>query len=301
MNIRPLELLQKLRIWQQNVHKSKTAHTYVINTANPKDWDVLALQEPSIDSFGNSHGSQYWRVIYPANFYDEDCGHVHSILLVNINISTDYYTIHPIKHSDIMAVCFKGDNRFPLVFNIYIEITNNDTLKSLDSFYDHNEQLICPMNTDCIVWLGNFNRHHPIWEDDNNEHLFKPEEYIAPLINLLYKHDMLLALRKGKPTLQTSARNWTRPDNVWWCNSLDDPILCCNTVPAIRSPLADHLPFITILDLPFPRASTMPSLNFQMAEWSSINEELNYRLDAESPGKHIVSKEEFIQKVDDLV
>ena len=45
----------------------------------------------------------------------------------------------------------------------------------------------------------------------------------------------------------------------------------------------------------------MPSLNFQMAEWSSINEELNYRLDAESPGKHIVSKEEFIQKVDDLV
>ena len=215
MNICPPELPQKLRIWQQNVHKSKTAHIYVINTANPKDWDVLALQELSIDSFSNSRGSQYWRVIYPANFYDKDHGCVHSILLVNTNISTDYYTIHLIKHSDIMAVHFKGDNRFLLVFNIYIEITNNDTLKSLDSFYDHNEQLILPMNTDCIVWLGNFNHHHLIWEDDNNEHLFEPEEYIAPLINLLYKHNILLALPKGKAMLQTSAGNWTRPDNVW--------------------------------------------------------------------------------------
>jgi hypothetical protein len=119
--------------------------------------------------------------------------------------------------------------------------------------------------------LGDFNRHHPIWEDDNNENLFEPEDCIAPLINLLYKFDMLLALPKGKPTLQTSAGNWTRPDNVWRCNTLDDPIICCNTVPAIRPPLADHLPIITILDLPFPRASLTPSLNFRMAEWTGIN------------------------------
>ena len=29
-----------------NVHKFKTAQAYVLNIANPKDWDVLALQEP---------------------------------------------------------------------------------------------------------------------------------------------------------------------------------------------------------------------------------------------------------------
>ena len=39
---------------QPNVHNSKTAQAYVLNTANPNDWDVLALQEPWIDSFGNS-------------------------------------------------------------------------------------------------------------------------------------------------------------------------------------------------------------------------------------------------------
>ena len=110
-----------------------------------------------------------------------------------------------------------------------------------------------------------------------------------------------MALPKGKPTLLTSAGNWTSLDNIWWHNTPDNPILCCDTVPAIRPPLADHLPIITILDLPFPRASTTPSQNFQMAEWSSINKELKYRLDAESPAKCIVSKEEFIQKVDNLV
>ena len=44
----PPELPQKLRIWQQNVHRSKTAHSYVINTANPKDWNIIALQEPGL-------------------------------------------------------------------------------------------------------------------------------------------------------------------------------------------------------------------------------------------------------------
>ena len=268
MNIRPPELPQKLRIWQQNVHKSKTTQTYVLNTANPKDWDVLALQEPRIDSFGNSRGSQYWRVIYPANFYDEDRSRVRSILLINTNISTDCYSILPIMHSDIMAIRFKGDNGFLSVFNVYNEITNNDTLSALENYLDLNERLIRPTTTDCVIWLGDFNRHHPIWEDDKNEHLFEPEDRIALLINLLYKFDMLLALPKGKPMLQMSAGNWTRPDNIWRCNTPDDPIVRCNTVPAICPPLADHLPIITIMDLPFPRASSTPSLNFRMAKWT---------------------------------
>ena len=163
MNICPPELLQKLRIWQQNVHKSKTAQTYVINTANPKDWDVIALQEPWIDSFGNSCSSQYWRVIYPANFYNEDQSWVRSILLINTNISTDCYTILLIKHSDVTAMHFKGDNGFLSVFNVYNEITNNDTPKALDNYYSLNECLICPKATNCVIWLGDFNRHHPIW------------------------------------------------------------------------------------------------------------------------------------------
>ena len=98
---------------------------------------------------------------------------------------------------------------------------------------------------------------------------------------------MLLALLTGKPTLQMSADNWTRLDNVWRCNTPDDPILRCDTVPAIHPPLTNHLPIIMILDLPFLRASSMPSLNIHMAEWSDINEELKYRLETNSPWQDV--------------
>ena len=38
-----------------------------------------------------------------------------------------------------------------------------------------------------------------------------------------------------------------------------------------------------------------------MAEWTGINEELKYRLKANSPAKHITTEEEFIQQVNDVV
>ena len=139
-----------------------------------------------------------------------------------------------------------------LIFNIYNKITNN-TLQCLDQFIDLNSQLICPSISDSVIWLGDFHRHHPIWEDKANKCLFKAKNYISPLINLLYKNDMLLALPKGIPTFQTSTINWTRLDNIWCSNTTDDPIICCDVAP----PLADHLPVIIILDLLSPRSSAL--------------------------------------------
>jgi hypothetical protein len=301
MNYRTPALPKKLRIWQQNVHKSKTAQEYVLNTASPENWDVIALQEPWFDTYGNSRGTQYWRVVYPANFYIEGRPRVRSILLINTNLSTDCYTILPLLHSDITAVRFKGDNSYLSIFNIYNEITNNNTLTCLDLFLDLNGPLVQPSNSDNVLWLGDFNRHHPMWEEDSNEHLFEPEGYISPLIDLLYKNDMLLALPKGIPTLQTPMGNWTRPDNVWRNNTPDNPIVRCDTVPAIRPPLADHLPIITILELPLPRSSAAKSLDFRMADWPKINTALSHQLEAESPAVHIKSKDEFNSKVDKVV
>ena len=204
-------------------------------------------------------------------------------------------------HSDITAVHFKGANGFLSIFNIYNEITNNDTLTCLDLFLDLNAPLVQPTNSDGVLWIGDFNRHHLMWEEDSNEHLFEPEEYISPLIDLLYKNDMLLALPKGIPTLQTPTGNWTRPDNVWRNNTPDNPIIRCDTVPAIRPPLADHMPIITILDLPLPQSLAATTLNFRVADWPTINTALTQQLEAESPTVHIKSKEEFDHKVDEVV
>ena len=221
MSKRPPSLPSKLRIWQQNLHKSQTAQDYVRNTANPADWDILALQEPWLNSLGNSRGTQYWQVIYPANFYAEGSSCIHSILLINTNISTDSYTILPIQNSDVTAVRFKGEFGHLTVFNIYNEITNNNTILCLDNFLVANPLSVRPNAFDHMIWLGDFNRHHPIWEDKSNERLFESEDFINPLLELLYNHDMILALPKGIPTFQTCTGNWTRPNNVWRSNSPD--------------------------------------------------------------------------------
>ena len=73
MNLQAPTFLQKLRIWQQNAHKSKTAQSYILNTENPNNWDIIALQEPWFDSYGNTCGMQYWQVVYLANFFVVGC------------------------------------------------------------------------------------------------------------------------------------------------------------------------------------------------------------------------------------
>ena len=117
-------------------------------------------------------------------------------------------------HSDVTAVWFRGDNGFLLLFNIYNEITNNNIISCLNSFLDCNSNIVWPANTDSVIWLGDFNQHHLLWEDDVNERLFEPTDFISSLLNILYKNEMLLALPKGLPTYQTAMGNWTRPDNV---------------------------------------------------------------------------------------
>ena len=126
-------------------------------------------------------------------------------------------------------------------------------------------------------------------------------DYITPLIDLLYKNDMLLALPKGLPTFQTAAKNWTRPDNVWQCNTPDNPIICCEVVPAICPPMADHLPIVVELAMLLPRAPEAQTLDFRQANWFTVNLNLAQQLQDESPAARINTEEEFLTKVNELV
>ena len=296
MSSRQPSLPSKLRIWQQNVHKANAAQEYIRNTARPEAWDVIALQEPWLDSFNNSRVNPYWRVIYPANHLLDGQDRTRSILLVNTNISSDCYVVLPIMHSDITAVQFKGEHRNLTLFNIYNEITNNNTISFLDEFLSLEAGVpLAPK--DHMFWLGDFNRHHPMWEDESNEHLFESEDFIQPLLELLYKFNMTMALPKGLPTYQTVANNWTRPDNVWRMNHQDDLINRCDVMAAIRPPQMDHLPIVTILDFPLPRSEKQPGRNFCEADWPVICEKLDKQLKTRLLATQIRSVEEFNKRV----
>ena len=72
----------RLCIWQQNLNKSDKAHFDLINVPLHKDWDILVLQEPYIDSFGNMKANLRWHVVYPSLHLTNNSTN-RSVILVN--------------------------------------------------------------------------------------------------------------------------------------------------------------------------------------------------------------------------
>ncbi|KNZ80707.1 hypothetical protein J132_04796 [Termitomyces sp. J132] len=123
-----------------------------------------------------------------------------------------------------------------------------------------------------MLWLGNFNRHHPLWEPVDNHHLNSPKDFIQPLLDMLTAYDMELALPPGIPTLQTASDRWTRPDNIWRSHTDVDPIISCDVVPSLCPTRADHLPIVTEVKLPVQRTSLPPSKDFHSVDWTAKSE-----------------------------
>jgi hypothetical protein len=108
------------------------------------------------------------------------------------------------------------------------------------------------------------------------------------------------ALPPDIPTYETAAHNWTRPDNVWVSHNALNLIVSCNTDPDIRPIHADHLPIVTIIDLPVARSASKLLPDFHNYDVEEFNQALNAKLQAESPAVLIRTKDEFVAKVNKL-
>ncbi|KIK35157.1 hypothetical protein CY34DRAFT_17202 [Suillus luteus UH-Slu-Lm8-n1] len=145
-----------------------------------------------------------------------------------------------------------------------------------------------------MLWLGNFNRHHPMWEDIRNRHLFN-YRFSQPLIDLITDYGMLQLLPCGIPTLQANATgNWTRPDNVLGTEGTLDAVITCNTEPAKRGPKTDHLPILLTLELAVARQDDVPRPNWREVDWEAFGEALSAML-APTPPLPLALEAEFQQ------
>jgi len=111
---------------------------------------------------------------------------------------------------------------------------------------------------------------------------------------------MELILPPGTPTYETSTHNWTRPDNVWLSHHSLNLVISCDTNPSLHPVLADHLPVITIIDMPVARAPPKSLPNFQDFDFTDFNKALHSRLQHNSPAELLRTKEAFYNKVDRL-
>ena len=97
----------------------------------------------------------------------------------------------------------------------------------------NNRWLILGQQLDSIIWCGNFNWHHALWDEERNHHLFTASALSAAdeLIVHLAKFHLAMVLPKGLPMLQSmSTKNWTHVDNVFMSEELAELLVFCDTV-----------------------------------------------------------------------
>ena len=78
-----------------NLNKSDKAHYNLINSPLHKNWDILALQEPYIDSFGNTKANLQWHVIYLSSHLTNSIIN-RSVILISTSLDINRWAQIPI-------------------------------------------------------------------------------------------------------------------------------------------------------------------------------------------------------------
>jgi len=226
--------------------------------------------------------------------------------LVHKHISTNSWTQIDLDITDAVGIKLVGKGGKISIYNIYNNCTHPQTLIKFQEHLDAREQENPnPDQRDKIIgdiWLGDFNRHHPMWEDEANDRLFTNQNLddAGMLIELLVDHDMQMTLPQGTPTIRNSAGNLTRPDNVFTSSQLTEWITKCDTRPDEQPSTANHFPIATQLDFPVKVNVMETARNFRATDWEELKEALDDELLEMEPPRELNSKEELINTLDRL-
>ncbi|KAG1800742.1 Endonuclease/exonuclease/phosphatase [Suillus plorans] len=183
--------MTQLCIWQQNLNNSLIAQHSLLNGPIARDWDIIALQEPHMNSMKNTISSPFFHAIYPSTCFSSPKSKSRTILFPS---------------PDVVVIQFQGSFGRCMVFNIYNDCVHTKTQDVLASFLDCEAACLRPTADNHMIWLGDFNKHHLLWDEDHNTHLFTNHYLDAaqPLLDLLADYGMLVMLPKGLPTCHIS-------------------------------------------------------------------------------------------------
>ena len=184
------------------------------------------------------------------------------------------------------------------LFNIYNNCEKNNTINQLEVY---TQELINPTGQNKekakpILWLGDFNWHHPHWDNVANTRLFTQTaiDNAEVLISTVAGLGMDLVLPPGIPThIHNVSKKWTRLDQVFISEDFTDSIITCNVLNKTPGINTDHLPILTMLDLNLTRISTTPPRNFHNVDWETFEETLTAKLETMGPPSHLQSQREI--------
>jgi hypothetical protein len=283
---------------------------HVINSLNPKIFDICFIQEPYLDFLNNTRAPTGWTTIYPPTHFKAESERTRSIILVSPHLATSNWMDLRIDSPDVTGIQIWGEFGTIRFFNIYNDCDHSASIDTLKKWYRNAAAASSPPTPAQTprapahaLWLGDFNRHDPLWEEERNKHLFtrEAERKTRPLLSMLAAYDMEMVLPKNIPTLEASStKNWTCPDNVFGSGAIHQRIIKCDVDPSRRPPLADHLPIVTEIDVLAVTNNEKPRRDWRDVDWTEFTGELIQQLTTIGEPKEIHSWEQLKKAIEDL-
>ena len=89
-----------------------------------------------------------------------------AISFVNSKLSTNNWKQIPFPSRDVVIIQFMGMLGNCTIINIYNDGKSNLTIEQLGNLLARNIREVRPSELDHMIWLGDFNRHHPLWDEE---------------------------------------------------------------------------------------------------------------------------------------
>ena len=164
-------------IWQQNVNKSQTGQHDLISSGKLAyaGIDIVAIQEPAINYLGKTIAARDWIPVYPLT-HEQEPGKTRSLLLINATLPTEKWEQVDFPSGDVTVIRILGNWGKITLFNVYNDCLHDSTIHELTKFHRANRGTLTGydaiVNTAHVIWVGDFNRHHPAWDRPEDARLF---------------------------------------------------------------------------------------------------------------------------------
>jgi len=189
--------------------------------------------------------------------YQSNCNASNDAQLIMLN------ALNPIDSLDITAIRIAGEFGHIRIFNIYNDCKHSRVLQCLEQF------LLVPSHTPAVhsgdIWIGDFNRHDPMWEHPDNAQLFTRANIDAAdyLIDLLADFGMDIVLELGIPTLEHLVSKALHcVDHIFCSHQLSSKFVRCEVLLHERPLKTDHFPIVSRVDLAMICMDEEPKCNF---------------------------------------
>src|SRR6266852_625901 len=165
----------KLTIWQENVNKSPMFQHDIISSKSLIELgvNIIALQEPAINNFGKTITTKDWTPIYPTT-HSMHPENTRSIILVQATLTSNSWQQLDCPSGDITIIQLSGLWGKLSIFNIYNDCQHNQMVNMLTNYHHRNMPSVGVNTSETMhcIWLGDFNRHHPHWDNSSDTRLF---------------------------------------------------------------------------------------------------------------------------------